>query len=362
MNKKFWKNKRVLLTGHTGFKGSWLTLLLKNLGAKVIGYSLPAPTNPGLFDVAKVSEGIVSIIDDIRNFDSLKKTVSTYNPEIIIHMAAQSLVRYSYKFPVETYSTNIMGTVNVLEVVRLSSSVKVALIITSDKCYENREWHWGYRECDPLGGTDPYSSSKGCAEIVTNAYRKSFFPPEKYDVHGVAIASARAGNVIGGGDWGEDRLIPDIMKCWLEKRPVYIRMPHAIRPWQYVLDPLIGYLLLVEKLWDDGASYSDAWNFGPPESNCKSVSWLLNTLKEYWGDSAIWIVDSNDYPPESIYLKLDCSKTYSKLGWNALYSISETLKSIVNWYKAYNNGEDMRDYCYSEIENYLTLLEVNHGM
>ncbi len=362
INTNFWKNKKILLTGHTGFKGSWLTLLLKHFGAKIIGYSLPPPTNPNLFEIAQVFDGIVSIFDDIRNLSNLKKIVSTYKPEIIIHMAAQSLVRYSYKFPVETYNTNVMGTVNVLESVRLTNSANVVLIVTSDKCYDNREWYWGYRESDPLGGKDPYSSSKSCAEIVTNAYRRSFFSLEKYSEHRVAIASARAGNVIGGGDWGEDRLIPDIMKCWLQKKPVYIRMPHAVRPWQYILDLLIGYLLLIEKLWNNGISYSEAWNFGPDEDNCKSVNWILNKLKEYWGDDATWVLDNNEHPLESVCLKLDCSKTLSKLKWRPVVNISDALKAIINWYKAYSEGANMKDHCYTEIENYLKKLVVKYEM
>lgn len=361
-NINFWKNKKVLLTGHTGFKGSWLTLLLKHLGAEIIGYSLPPPTNPNLFEIAQVSDGMISVIDDIRNLSNLKKIILSYKPDIVIHMAAQSLVRYSYRFPAETYETNVIGTVNVLESVRLSNSVKVALIVTSDKCYDNRESLSGYKESDPIGGNDPYSSSKGCAELVTNAYRRSFFPPEKYNEHKIAIASARAGNVIGGGDWAADRLLPDIMRSWLLKKPVLIRMPDAVRPWQYVLDPLVGYLLLIEKLWHDGMNYSEAWNFGPPDDNCKSVKWILDKLKEYWGDNALWICSSNNNPKESVYLKLDSSKTRSRIGWTALYNISDTLEIIVEWYKAYDKGKNMRDYCYTEIKDYLKKLLAKNEM
>lgn len=361
ININFWKNKKVLLTGHTGFKGSWLTLLLKYLGADVIGYSLQPPSNPSLFEIAQVSDGIISITDDIRSLSNLKKVILTYKPDIVIHMAAQSLVRNSYHFPVETYETNVMGTVNLLESVRLSNSVKVALIVTSDKCYNNKESLIGYKESDPLGGNDPYSSSKGCAEIVTSAYRRSFFSPEKFDEHGIAIASARAGNVIGGGDWAADRLVPDVMRCWLLKKPVMIRMPEAIRPWQYVLDPLMGYLLLVEKLWYDGANYSEAWNFGPPDNNCKSVKWVLDKLKEYWGDEASWIYINSNLA-ESAYLKLDSLKSKTRIGWTALYDISDTLKIIVDWYKAFGRGENMRDLCYIEIKNYLGKILTTHEM
>lgn len=353
MDREFWKNKRILLTGHSGFKGSWMTLMLKYLGAYIMGYSLPPPSSPSLFDLTKASDGIISKIDDIRNFDSLKKIINTHKPEIVIHMAAQSLVRYSYKHPVETYSTNIMGTVNVLESIRSTDSVRVALVITSDKCYKNLNWPWGYRETDVLGGSDPYSSSKGCAEIIVEAYRRSFFPVEKYNMHGTAIATARAGNVIGGGDWGEDRLIPDVMRSWLSDRPVYIRMPNAIRPWQYVLDLITGYLVLIEKLWKEGPAYSEAWNFGPSESNCKSVKWVLDELKKLWNDRVTWIYDMNEHPLESTYLKLDCSKTYSRLGWYPLYDIKKTLEKIVAWYKAYRNGNNMREYCLNEIKSYL---------
>src|SRR3989338_6590762 len=259
----FWAGKLVLLTGHTGFKGSWLSLCLQSMGAQVVGYALAPPTNPSLFEVAEVGKGMTSIIGDIRDLEHLRVVFAENKPEIVVHMAAQPLVRYSYVEPVETYSTNVMGTVNLLEAVRSTGSVKAVVNVTSDKCYENREWGWGYRENEAMGGYDPYSNSNGCAELVTSAYRNSYFHPAKYQTHGVAIASGRAGNVIGGGDWAEDRLIPDIVRAIVQGKPAHIRNPHAIRPWQHVLEPLSGYLLLAQRLYEKGAIDAEGWNFGP---------------------------------------------------------------------------------------------------
>ncbi len=279
----FWKGKRVLVTGHTGFKGSWLSLWLQSMDAQVVGYALAPPTNPSLFEVAEVAKGMTSIIGDIRDLEHLRRVFAEHKPEIVIHMAAQPLVRYSYIEPVETYSTNVMGTVNLLEAVRSTGSVKAVVNVTSDKCYENREWVWGYRENEAMGGYDPYSNSKGCAELVTSAYRNSYFHPEKYGTHGVAIASGRAGNVIGGGDWAGDRLIPDIVRAIMQGKPVNIRSPHAIRPWQHVLEPLSGYLVLAQKLYEEGAAYAEGWNFGPNDEDAKPVQWIVEKLTQGLG-------------------------------------------------------------------------------
>jgi CDP-glucose 4,6-dehydratase len=335
VNPLFWKGKRVLLTGHTGFKGSWLSLWLQSMDAQVLGYALIPPTNPSLFEVAVVGEGMTSIIADIRDLPKLRAVFAEHKPEIVFHMAAQPLVRYSYIEPVETYSTNVMGTVNVLEAVRGTGSVKAVVNITSDKCYENREWAWGYRENEAMGGYDPYSNSKGCAELVTAAYRNSYFHPDKYKEHGVALASGRAGNVIGGGDWAEDRLIPDIMRAITQGKPVNIRNPHAIRPWQHVLEPLSGYLLLAQKLYEEGASYAEGWNFGPNNEDAKPVQWIVEGLTKSWGEDASWVLDGGDHPHEAHYLKLDCSKAKMRLCWQPRWHLDETLGKIVTWHKAY---------------------------
>ncbi len=352
MNKAFWQDKKVLITGHTGFKGSWLSLWLQMLGAQVYGYSLPPPTNPSLFEIAHVADGITHITGDIRDLANLKSVFNTYRPEIIIHLAAQALIRQSYKEPVETYSTNVMGTVNVLEAVRHSESVRVIVCITSDKCYENKEWLWGYRENERMGGRDPYSSSKGCAELVIAAYRNSYFPLEDYQRHGVVVASGRAGNVIGGGDWAQDRLIPDILKAFIENRSVIIRNPIATRPWQYVLEPLNGYLTLAEQLWKGGPKFAQSWNFGPGNAEGKPVSWIVKYLSTLWGDNARWELDSAQNPHEDTYLKLDCSKAKSLLGWTLKLPISTALEWIVEWYKGYKQNENMRQLTETQIARY----------
>ena len=356
MDSKFWKDKRVLVTGHTGFKGSWLSLWLQSKGANIIGYSLPPPTNPSVFEVAQVAEGITSIIGDIRNLKNLMSVVNQHKPEIIIHMAAQSLVRYSYKNPVDTYSTNVMGTVNVLEAGRHANGLKVILIITSDKCYENNEWVWGYRENDRMGGRDPYSNSKGCAELITSAYRRSYFSKKGNQDQGVAVATTRAGNVIGGGDWATDRLVPDIMKAIMEDRSVIIRYPSAIRPWQHVIEPLHGYLMLVEKLWNHGKEFAGAWNFGPNDEDSRSVSWIADRLTDLWGDGAHWESDSGQHPHEATYLKLDCSKAKSVLGWAPRLDLMTNLEWIVEWYRAYLQKNDMRQVTEAEISRYENML------
>ncbi len=348
----FWQGKRVLLTGHTGFKGSWLSLWLQAIGAEVTGYALAPPTNPSLFDIAKVELGMTSLIGDIRDLDKLQAVFAKHQPEIVIHMAAQPLVRYSYQNPVETYSTNVMGTVNVLEAVRNTLSVKAVVNVTTDKCYENREWAWGYRENEPMGGHDPYSNSKGCAELITAAYRNSYFHPEHYQEHGVAIASARAGNVIGGGDWAEDRLIPDIMRAITHNEAVNIRNPHAIRPWQHVLEPLSGYLVLAKKLYEEGSSYAEGWNFGPNDEDAQPVSWIVDQLTKTWGEGASWVLDSGDHPHEAHYLKLDCSKAKARLDWQPRWRLDETLDKIVTWHKAYQENDNMSEITLKQIVDY----------
>lgn len=352
VNTSFWAGKTVFLTGHTGFKGGWLSLWLQALGAKVVGYSLPPPTNPSLFEVARVAEGMTSIEGDIRDLARLTAAMAEHLPEIVIHMAAQPLVRYSYQNPVETYSTNVMGTVNVLEAVRHTNTVKVVVSVTSDKCYENKEWPWGYRENEPLGGYDPYSNSKGCAELVTAGYRSSYFNPEKYAKHGVAIASARAGNVIGGGDWALDRLIPDMLRAIGRGEAVLIRNPAAIRPWQHVLEPLSGYLMLAEKLYTQGPAYAEAWNFGPYDVDAKPVGWIIERITQVWGQDAAWKLDDVLQPHEATYLKLDCSKARAHLDWHPRWNIGQTIEKIVDWHKACDQGADMHQMTLAQINAY----------
>ena len=352
MNVGFWRGKRVLLTGHTGFKGGWLALWLQSLEANVIGYALKPPTNPCLFDVADVGKGMVSIIGDIRDLDFFSAVVKEHRPEIIFHMAAQPLVRYSYDEPVETYATNVMGTVHVLEAVRRVGGVRAVINVTSDKCYENREWLWGYRENEPMGGYDPYSNSKGCAELVTASYRSSFFNSSQYEQHGVAVATARAGNVIGGGDWAKDRLIPDAMSAFLAGRSVIIRNPHAIRPWQHVLEPLLGYMVLAERLWKDGPVFAEGWNFGPNDEDAKSVEWIVDHLAQKWGAGARWELDQGANPHEAHYLKLDCSKARARLNWKPVWTLEASLNQIVDWSRSFRDASDMRGVCIRQINAY----------
>lgn len=353
IRRDFWANKRVLVTGHTGFKGSWLSLWLQNMGARAFGYALSPPTKPSLFEAAHVDEGMTSISGDVRDFENLSAVISEYNPEIVIHMAAQSLVRYSYRNPLETYTTNVIGTANVLESVRVARGVKVVIIVTSDKCYENKEWLWGYRENDRIGGYDPYSSSKGCAELVTAAYRNSFFPIDKFELHGVAVASVRAGNVIGGGDWADDRLVPDIVRAFQEGKSVMIRSPQSIRPWQYVLEPIHGYLCLAERLHEGRLEFAGPWNFGPNEEGIKTVSWIVDTMAKLWKGGARWETDSaSTHPHEANLLQLDCSRARNLLLWKPKLSLPLALESIVAWYQNYYAGKDMRKLSDVEIANY----------
>lgn len=352
MNSQFWLGKKIFITGHTGFKGSWLSLWLQKLGADVTGYALSPPTTPSLFDVANVGLNMKSIIGDIRHLEALTQAMIEANPEIVIHMAAQPLVRYSYQNPVETYSTNVMGTVHLLEAVRKSGHVKAVVNVTTDKCYENREWEWGYRENEPMGGYDPYSNSKGCAELVTSAYRSSFFNPADYTRHGVALASARAGNVIGGGDWAVDRLIPDIVTAFSTHRPVVIRNPHAVRPWQHVLEPLRGYLTLAEHLYNEGVSYAEGWNFGPNDIDAKPVGWVVDKLAQQWGEGASWSLDKALHPHEASYLKLDISKAKARLGWSPVLDLGQSLAMVVDWYQAYKEGANMQKVVFTQVNEY----------
>ena len=352
MNPSFWSDKKVFLTGHTGFKGSWLSLWLQQLGAEVTGYALPPPTNPSLFDVAHVAQGMKSIIGDICDGVMLANAMRQAAPDIVIHMAAQPLVRRSYVDPVETYSTNVMGTVHLLEAVRQTPSVRAVVNVTTDKCYENKEWAWGYRESEPMGGFDPYSSSKGCAELVTAAYRNSFFNPDKYSQHQVALATARAGNVIGGGDWAEDRLIPDILAAFEKAQPVVIRNPHATRPWQHVLEPLRGYLTLAEKLFAEGVAVAEAFNFGPQSDDAQPVEWIVKQLAQKWANGASWQIDAGDHPHEANYLKLDISKAGHRLNWQPAMRLDQALSLIVDWAREKQIGTDMRSFTQSQIHAY----------
>jgi CDP-glucose 4,6-dehydratase len=352
ISKEFWYRKKVLITGHTGFKGSWLSLILHKLGSDIYGYALNQPTNPSLFEEAGIRDLVNSHIGDIRNYENLSRIVQSVRPEIVIHMAAQALVRESYKNPRETYEINVMGTVNLLDVAKKVDSVRAILNVTTDKCYENKEWHWGYRENEPMGGFDPYSNSKGCSELVTAAYRNSFFNSNKYENHGVALASARAGNVIGGGDWADDRLIPDFIRAISKGEEVKIRSPYAIRPWQHVLEPLSGYLMLAERLYSDGPKYSEAWNFGPDDKDAQSVEWIANTFCNLWGKGASFSIDRDPQPHEANYLKLDCSKAKVELSWTPKWNIVTALESIVAWHKAYLAGENIRDFTLNQIDTY----------
>ncbi|MNO35594.1 CDP-glucose 4,6-dehydratase [compost metagenome] len=348
----FWGGKKVFLTGHTGFKGSWLSLWLSSMGAQVIGYSLRPTTQPNLFELLKVDELISkSIIADIRDRETLQSAMQETQPDIVIHMAAQPLVRESYKNPVETYMTNVMGTVNLFESVRNCESVSAVVNVTTDKCYDNKEWVWGYRENEPLGGYDPYSSSKACSELVTSAYRNSFFN-ESMGERRVAVASARAGNVIGGGDWATDRLIPDCFKALMANQPIHIRNPNAIRPWQHVLEPLSGYLLLAQNLYVKGIEYAQAWNFGPDDHDAKPVLWIVEQLTSKWPMNSGYIIDQGAHPHEAKYLKLDCSKAKASLNWAPRWDLEKALDTIVEWNEAYQQGKSMLEVCISQIKEF----------
>lgn len=357
MNKQLWKDRRVFLTGHTGFKGSWLSLWLEALGAEVTGYSLPPPTDPSLFELARVESGMTSITGDVRDFEFLKKAIAGKRPEIVIHLAAQSVVRYSYENPVETYSTNVMGTVHLLEAIRQLGLPCVVVNVTSDKCYDNRNRAWGYREDEPLGGCDPYSNSKACSELVTAAYRESYFRDGGPGHPAVPLASGRAGNVIGGGDFTQDQLVPDIMRAFLAGRSVQIRNPHAIRPWQFVLEPLCGYLSLAEHLHTGGSQFAGGWNFGPHDEDARPVSWIVENVSALWGEGAGWEIDGGAHPHEASVLKLDISKARSGLGWSPRMPLDRALAWVVEWYRAYREGGDLRAVTRAQIERYEGLPE-----
>lgn len=348
----FWKDKKVFLTGHTGFKGGWLSLWLSSMGAKVTGYALAPNGTPNLFDVLDVNSLVErSHNADIRDLVCLQKAMADSKPEVVIHMAAQPLVRYSYASPVETYATNVMGTVHVLESCRNIDSVRATLVVTSDKCYENNEWVWGYRENEPMGGFDPYSNSKGCAELVTSAYRQSFFSSANSRN---AVASSRAGNVIGGGDWSKDRLIPDAIRAFEVSEPLIIRSPLARRPWQHVLEPLSGYLLLSQGLFQRGSAFASGWNFGPSEGNNCMVKEVVDLLISKWGISVAWEKEGAEQPHEAGLLKLDCSKAHSQLGWHPKWDLDTTIQKIINWQKSYQAKENMQEISLAQINQYMS--------
>ena len=349
----FWHGKQVLITGHTGFKGSWLSLWLTQMGAKVTGYALSPHTTPNLFDILQLRDQLTqSYVADIRDLSMLQNALNAAKPEVVIHMAAQPLVRHSYVEPVETFATNVMGTVHLLESVRHCDSVRATVIVTTDKCYDNREWVWGYRENDPMGGQDPYSSSKGCAELVTAVYRSSYFS-KSTDRQGLSmVASARAGNVIGGGDWSADRLIPDAIRSFSAKQVLSIRNPHATRPWQHVLEPLSGYIVLAQRLYNDGAPFAQAWNFGPhPEDTC-SVQEVVEQLIAVWGQGARWVCDEEVHLHEARALKLDISKAHYLLAWKPHWNISTAIEKTVEWYRAHADHTDMLAFTLKQIDQY----------
>jgi len=346
INKEFWRNKKVFVTGHTGFKGAWLCLWLHSLGAKVTGYALQPPTDPNLYELVGGDQLVRSRISDIRDLEALKQEILLADPEIVIHMAAQPLVRDSYRDPVETYSVNMMGTVNLLEASRGCKRIKAIINVTSDKCYKNKERESGYKEFETLGGYDPYSSSKACSELITAAYRNSFFGDQ------AGLATVRAGNVIGGGDWGPDRLVPDFVRAVLKGEKIKIRNPYAVRPWQHVLEPLCGYLMLAEKLYLTGQKYAGAWNFGPDEKDAKPVEWIVKKLCDKWGKGASYVIDKGKHPHEAHYLRLDCSKVRSKLGWKAKWDLDRALNKVVEWTRAYQEGTDIGTVCLAQIDEY----------
>lgn len=356
----FWRGKRVFVTGHTGFKGAWLTLWLHSMGAKVFGYALPPATEPSLYTLVGLDEVVTSTGGDIRELEALEQAMQDASPDVVFHLAAQAIVRESYISPVDTYATNLMGTVHLLEAVRHCPTVRAAVLITTDKCYENREWVWGYRESDPMGGFDPYSSSKGCAELAISAYRNSFFSSGTDTSPCAAIASARAGNVIGGGDWAADRLIPDILRSFGAGIPVRIRRPDSVRPWQYVLEPLCGYLRLAQLLYaGDGFRLAQSFNFGPHTEDARDVGWIVRRMVELWGPGASYDIDNGAHPHEANYLRLDVAKAGQLLGWHPVWNIRTALGKTVDWEKRRLAGENVRSLCVSQIEEYQDDLERN---
>jgi CDP-glucose 4,6-dehydratase len=351
-----WQGRKVFLTGHTGFKGGWLALWLAKLGANVRGYALDPSTEPNLFTAARVGSVVEDIRGDIRDRAKLETSMQEFAPEVVFHLAAQPLVLFSYDDPIGTYETNVIGTAKVLDSVRRTPSVRAVVSVTTDKCYENKEWIWPYRETDPLGGYDPYSSSKACAEIVSAAYRQSYFPVSQLGKgHQVAVATARAGNVIGGGDWSNDRLLPDLVRGFLSRKPVLIRRPHAIRPWQHVLEPLRGYIRLAERLLTHDPKYATAYNFGPIEDDARPVKWIAERMSAFWGDGATWAIDDAPTPHEANYLKLDASRARAELGWAPSLRLDAALEYLVSWYKTWDSQADMHAFTMGQIENYSLL-------
>lgn len=356
LNRSFWKRRKVFLTGHTGFKGSWLALWLSAMKADITGYALAPPTQPNLFEQAEVGRVTRTIEGDIRDFNSLKSALAESRPDVVIHLAAQSVVRRGYSDPIETYSSNVMGTVHLLEALRQLKRPCAVVNVTSDKCYENREWVWGYRESDPMGGRDPYSSSKGCAELVASAYRDSFFSASCIEGRGIALASARAGNAVGGGDWTSDQLIPDLMRAFIAGKSCLIRNPAAVRPWQFVLEPLRGYLMLAERLFENGSRFASGWNFGPAESDTHPVSWIADELAKSWGEGASWSRDPAFHQHEAHFLKLEISKGRDALNWRPALPLQQALQWIVEWYRAFRTGEDLSLLTRRQIERYEALV------
>jgi CDP-glucose 4,6-dehydratase len=351
IDQAFWRGRRVFLTGHTGFKGAWMVLLLRSLGSEVAGFALPPDSDKGLFEVARLAADVDHRIGDIRNLSELDAAVAGTNPSIVIHMAAQSLVKTSYDEPIETYATNVMGTVHLLDIVRRSRDIEAVVVVTSDKCYENAGHPQSFRETDAMGGHDPYSSSKGCAELVTAAYRNSFF----HALGSIQVASARAGNVIGGGDWARDRLVPDLMRAFTADDIAQIRFPSAIRPWQHVLDPLIGYLTLAQHLASGASGLAEGWNFGPGADSEVPVSTLVAQLAKHWGPGARWKIDEGEHVHEAAFLKLDCRKAQQRLGWRPLVGLDQALRMTSDWYRAMAEGKDMRDMSVRQVSSVVDL-------
>jgi len=351
---EFYKNKRVFVTGHTGFKGSWLCLWLHIMGAEVFGYSIDPPSEPNLFNIAEVSKSCTHQYGNINDYDMLKRCIIDFQPEIVIHLAAQSLVRQSYKEPMDTYLTNIMGTVHILEIARKVNSIRAILNVTTDKCYENKETQIPYTENDPMGGHDPYSSSKGCSELITSAYIRSFYNVMASKNHKISAASARSGNVIGGGDFAQDRLVPDIFRAFSQQKALHIRYPLATRPWQFVLEPLFGYLLLCKKLYNNDSSFVGPWNFGPKDSDIQQVEWVANSFAAHWGENASIIIDKQEHPHESTLLKLNSTKARTKLGWKTRFNISDAVQWTSDWYKTfYTDPTSIKQLTRNQIIKYM---------
>jgi CDP-glucose 4,6-dehydratase len=347
----FWQGKRVLLTGHTGFKGSWLTLWLQSLGAQVTGFALAPNTEPNLYELARVEEGIDDQRGDLRDLGALLELIAEAQPEIVLHLAAQPLVREGYRDPLGTYSSNVMGTLNLLEAIRQVGGVRACVLVTTDKVYANQEWLWPYRENEPLGGHDPYSSSKACCELLAQSYAASFFPADKYAEHGLALATARAGNVLGGGDFAPERLIPDVLKAWSAGEPVTLRYPQAVRPWQHALEPLAGYLQLAAALYEHGPDYAGAWNFGPGDNDMCSVGQVVSILAERWPDAPGLKVESSDLH-EAGLLRLDSSRARQRLDWKPRWSLQDCLRHTLDWHLAWQAGQDMRAFTLEQLDLY----------